>query len=474
MNMEGAAMLKGFLAVLVISAAAAQVYQGPVPGMYFVEVPGAEYEYGRLEEEDGSVVRTGDVFEVPDFQIMTTEVTRRMWETVMGAAGEDLMKSSAKYGAGDDLPICTVNMHDCDAFIDSLNGMDSIYVYSLPPDVCWKYAASSGAYSPYPWGEDSTGAILDRCWFLQNSGDTLHPVAQLLPNQLGLHDMLGNVCEWTIVRGGVEIEEPKSSETIIGQVIRGGSYCSSADRCRLDTWIRADSSTRYSDVGFRVVRMPREFFAEEAQIPYDLLLDSLLQDDRFAVYAEPMLSLGRISHDFDDDDIQQFGYDVKNGCEQDAAYLRIGFGKHFGRFGVFAYGEAGHIGPGALFDNHGPWILPEVLLRMNLLGGGIELRYWVLRARLGYGSYSGEAEIDEDTTGAVSTDSWRTDIEDGSGMNYAAGIMLPLTENWSVGFEWSQHFIDLRLGKSGTGVVPTDHRARQSEVRFFGNYQLPF
>lgn len=238
--------------------------------------------------------------------------------------------------------------------------------------------------------------------------------------------------------------------------------------------VSLDSSEVYSCGGFGLSRTLSDHESASGTFSCGHMTDMLLRDDRFAVFGEAMLSVGVISHDFDDDDIEQFGYDVKGGCEQDAAYFRAGIGKHFGLFGAFAYGEVGYLGPGAIFDNHGPWILPEVLLRMNMLGAGIELRYGLFRGRLGYASYGGKAEIDEDTTGAFSTDSWTTDIDEGGGINYAIGLQLPIDENWSAGLEWSQHFIDLRLAESGTGVIPTDHRARQSEIRFFGNYQLPF
>ncbi len=196
--------------------------------------------------------------------------------------------------------------------------------------------------------------------------------------------------------------------------------------------------------------------------------------DRFALFIEPALAVGGISHDFPDDDIEQFGYDVKGGCEQDAIYLRLGLGRHFGRFAAFAYGETGLISPGVLFDNHGPYILPEVLLRMNELSYGLELRYAPARIRLGLGNYGGTAEIDEDTLGSVPTGSWETDIEDGHGFHYAAGVCGPVSRSFSLGLEWSQHFVRLRLAESGTGAEPTEHEATVSQVRFFGFYELPF
>ena len=198
------------------------------------------------------------------------------------------------------------------------------------------------------------------------------------------------------------------------------------------------------------------------------------EENGFALFAEPALSIGGIQHTFHEDDIEQFGYHVKAGCEQDGAYLRGGIGRHFGSFSAFIYGEVGYLGPGALFDNHGPWILPEVLLKMSVLSAGLELRYLPVRLRFGCGSYGGTAEVDYDTTGSGPTGSWSTDIEDGRGFHFGAGICMPVSESISVGVEWVQHFIQLRLAQSGTGVEPTDHKATQYELRFFATFHLLF
>ena len=466
----------GFLLAVCPSFINALTIPGPVPGMEFVEIEPDTFEYGRVEE-GGIAAKTGDSVWVRSYQMMTTEVTRGMWETVMGVDVSGFPDSSVVIGTGSDHPMTMVSLHDCMAFAESLSAMDTLHLYRVPIDRYWTYAACPGTYAPYSWGEDTLDVMDAHCWYAANSGDSLHPVASRTPNSLGIHDMFGSVWEWTTVAEGVEFQDTETGETVVGQVMRGGSVYAPAGLCRMDIWIPADSGAAYSDVGFRLIRRARSEEPEEdedTRAAYERLLESHHWDNRFSLFAEPMLAVGGISHDFDDDDIQQFGYDVKGGCEQDAAYLRLGFGKQFGGFGAYAYGEAGHLGPGSLIDNHGPWILPEVLLRMNLLGGGIELRFRGVRARLGYGLYTGTAEIDEDTTGHYSPGSWTTDIEDGTGISYAIGYIAPFSEHWSAGLEWSQHFIDLRLAESGTGVPPSDHSARQSEVRFFANYRLPF
>ena len=469
----------GFV-IIFSSTLTAQTFPGPVPGMEFVEMHRDTFEYRRIEKDDGLTVISGDSMWVRTYQIMTTEVTQEMWQTVMDLDVSGYLDSAGVIGIGLQYPMCMVSLYDCIAFAESLSAMDTLYLYRVPIDRYWTYAAAAGTYTPYFWGEDTLEVMNSYCWHAVNSGDSLHPVATRAPNSFGIHDMFGNVWEWTTVYGGAELQDPETGEASVGQVLRGGSAYSPAGICGRDNWIPTDSSAAYSDVGFRLIR--KALFNEteddqESRIHHEVNLDSIrsLQwDDRYALFLEPMLAVGSISHDFNDDDIEQFGYDVKNGCEQDAAYIRLGFGRQFGAIGAYGYGEAGYIGPGCLMDNHGPWILPEVLLSMNLLGGGMELRFWEVRARLGYGIYTGTAEIDADTSGAYPGESWNTDIEDGSGISYAIGLIFPASKRWSGGIEWSQHFIDLKLGQSGTGVPPSEHRAEQSEIRIFMNYRLPF
>jgi formylglycine-generating enzyme required for sulfatase activity len=456
------------LAVLLLSTSGF-ASPGPLQGMEFVEIPEGIYMYGRLVDCFGEVIAEGEPVIINGFEIMTTEVLCAQWGLVMVDLPDEvhLDSTSQKFTSG--IPIVHVNLYDCLEFIDSLNVIDSTYVYRLPSFSEWLYACRATTYTPYFWGEDTLETISHYCWVQSNSDGLLHDVGTRIPNQWGLYDMCGNAIEWTLYGDGYETEDMKTGGSIIQHPLGGGSYLSNALACRPDRCTLGDSSYRYMDTGFRVVRTAQESPEETYVFQY-----RPIDEDLFAVFGEAALSVGGISHDFEDDDIEQFGYDVKGGCEQDGAYFRVGFGKYFGRFCTFLYGEIGHQGPGALLDNHGPWILPEVLLSMTDIGGGLELRYLPFRARFGFDSYTGTAHVDYDTVGSGSPGSWSTSIEDGRGYHFGIGVMGAVNETFILGLEYVQHIITLKLGASSTGAVPEEHNATQWEVRFFANAQMVF
>lgn len=67
--------------------------------------------------------------------------------------------------------------------------------YRLPTTAEWEYFYGKSSTSDYYW--ESSEDQNDYCWNVSNSGSTLHPVGEKLPNKFGLYDMAGNVTEWT-------------------------------------------------------------------------------------------------------------------------------------------------------------------------------------------------------------------------------------------------------------------------------------
>ncbi len=140
--------------------------------------------------------------------------------------------------------------------------------YRLPTEAEWEIAYRAGTVTSTFAGEvvslacESTGFLSAVAWYSCNSGETPHPVGTRLPNALGLHDMAGNVFEWTwdIWRsesGPVTSEVdplggPEGSSRERG--FRGGSWNERASRLRASSRLSAFPTVQESFVGFRLVR----------------------------------------------------------------------------------------------------------------------------------------------------------------------------------------------------------------------------
>ena len=99
-------------------------------------------------------------------------------------------------------PMSFVNWHDAVAFADWLSAHTG-QAYRLPSEAEWEYAARAGTKTPYHFGKTLTGQAsyasteVERGLGRRRNRPHWAPVGWFAPNSWGLHDVHGNVGEWT-------------------------------------------------------------------------------------------------------------------------------------------------------------------------------------------------------------------------------------------------------------------------------------
>lgn len=128
-----------------------------------------------------------------DYYIGETVVTQKLWKEVMGHNPSHWGKKNGPYSdQWELLPVEQVDWYDCIDFVKKLNELTN-RTFRLPTEAEWEFAARGGQESEgYKFaGSDIADEV---AWDAYN--ESTHPVAQKIPNELGLYDMCGNIFEW--------------------------------------------------------------------------------------------------------------------------------------------------------------------------------------------------------------------------------------------------------------------------------------
>jgi len=213
---------------------------------------------------------------VATFQIGKYEVTWGEWKTVRAWAVANGYSDLANIGAGsrDDHPVQMVSWYDVLKWMNAKSekeGLTPVYPvagatyrtgesaptqsisangYRLPSEKEWEWAARGGVLSQgyiYSGSNDPDSVS----WHAGNSGGVSHPVGTKLPNELGIYDMSGNICEWC---SDISDEPDVVSSNYLFRRIKDGSWWHSIDYLKVSIRNYMPPDFKYDHRGFRIAR----------------------------------------------------------------------------------------------------------------------------------------------------------------------------------------------------------------------------
>lgn len=204
-------------------------------------IPGGEFVMG---SDENNVAKPLHRVQISSFYLGEYPVTQAQYQAVTG--------ENPSMFKGDVRPVEMVSWLQAKDFSQKLAEMTSM-TFRLPTEAEWEFAARGGTngksflYS----GSDQIDEV---GWYYDNSYEETKPAGLKLSNELGLHDMSGNVWEWCHDWFSTEyykqckmagcVENPQGPKNGSHHVIRGGSFsqaagggysfsrlCNSPDRC---------------------------------------------------------------------------------------------------------------------------------------------------------------------------------------------------------------------------------------------------
>ena len=202
-----------------------------------------------------------------------TEVTQRLWRSVMG-------KNPADHRACPNCPVEQISWYDAVQFANRMSVQEGLPVcyqlypggenptlpgrvdwpeglactgYRLPTEAEWEVAAQAG----WPAVPRSHAEVEPHAWYSGNGSYKTHPVGHKQPNVLGLFDMYGNVWEWVWDRYTdlpTEATDPTGPDTGDLRGLRGCSFFCPPDHQRASLRGRREPEYRFLLMGLRLAR----------------------------------------------------------------------------------------------------------------------------------------------------------------------------------------------------------------------------
>jgi formylglycine-generating enzyme required for sulfatase activity len=243
-------------------------------------IPAGEFQMGNAANPSESPVKT---VAVAPFWMQKMEVTWDEYRLFMFSqmanetAGQDPAIDAVSrptrpyvemsFGMGiNGYPAISMTHHAANKYAQWLSAKTG-HFYRLPTEAEWEYACRAGSTSDAP-----PSPLTDYAWFADNSNGQYGLVGKKKPNAWGLHDMLGNVMEWTLDQYLPDYKQytpwVKSTQPY-PHATRGGSWNDDASQLRCAARVPSDATWKMQDpqlpksiwyhtdaqwLGFRLVR----------------------------------------------------------------------------------------------------------------------------------------------------------------------------------------------------------------------------
>ena len=231
----------------------------PITGMTFVEIPAGHFNMGSPVGERGRErqERRHEVVITRPFWMGVFEVTQAQWLRVMG-------ENPSWFHESGDLPVERVSWHEALEFAGRLTDLAPGSRFRLPTEAEWEYACRAGTDTAYHVGSTLTTSdanVTERPDVDVRMRGGTTPAGLFPPNAWGLHDMHGNVWEWTRddhcpYPEGPALNPSRACDSPV-KVIRGGSWYFTAESARCALRYTHAPGDRGFSLGLRLVREER-------------------------------------------------------------------------------------------------------------------------------------------------------------------------------------------------------------------------
>lgn len=200
------------------------LWREPITGMPFIWVPGGSFMMGSDDDAAYDDERPVHRVELDGFWLGKYPVTQAEYEVIAGTNPSHFSENGARH------PVERVSWEEAKSFASELSGRhDYKYVFGLPSEAQWEYAARSGGKAEKYSGSDDPRCV---AWCDVYNLNSTKPVGLLSSNGLGFHDMSGNVWEWcedvydSSAYAKHVVKNPLVTSGSSYRVYRGGSWYS--------------------------------------------------------------------------------------------------------------------------------------------------------------------------------------------------------------------------------------------------------